>query len=193
MKQAKATCNTEGSTAETAAQPAAPTTAPPAAAADAAAAAPEQPAEAAAPPGAAAAGAPAAALPASAAVPEECTELVWAVRGGGGRGRNGANGAAQAQNSHKGNLKQQKYKGLDPVVPVTDAALLDAVEAFYGLTGGCFLRTHLVTRCMDALDKPRRCYYVSDSIKRVLMMDEGESLKVTSTGLKVRSVLVFGL
>ena len=47
------------------------------------------------------------------------------------------------------------------------------------------LKTHLVTRALDSLERPRRTYYVSDSIRQALMLDETESLKVTSTGLKV--------
>ena len=98
------------------------------------------------------------------------TELVWGIRGGGGRGR------------EKG---KRRFKGLDPIVPVTSDALLDPVIQFYGLAEGFPLKTHLVTRCFEASERPRRCYYVSDATRHVLMLDESESLKVTATGLKV--------
>ena len=127
------------------------------------------PAEAPSPAHGAAAVEAVAAAPAPADAPS--TELLWAVRGGGGRGRDGA----------------KRHRGLDPVVPVTEDALLDPVLEFYGLGDGFPLKTHLVTRCMDAHERPRRVYYVSDCIRRALMLDETESLKVTATGLKVRA------
>lgn len=99
------------------------------------------------------------------------TALRWVLRGGN---RGGAGGY------------QRKYRGLDPVIPVTDPGLLSPVEEFYGLRRDFPLRTHLITRCFEALDRPRRLYFISDAARRVLMLDEGESLKVTATGLKVR-------
>jgi hypothetical protein len=105
-------------------------------------------------------------------------ELEWAVRGGGGRGRSSA--AAGGGGGHK-------HRSLDPVVPVTTPSLLDPIRAFYGLEASFPLATHTVTRCLESLDRPRRLYYVSDSIRRALMLDEHESLKVTATGLKVRA------
>lgn len=110
---------------------------------------------------------------------DEDTELDWVVRGGGGRGRGGNGGGRRG------------HRGIDPVVPVTDAALLQPVVDFYGLTDGFPLTTHLITRCVEALDRPRRCYYVSDATRRVLMLDETESLKVTATGLKARPFYLF--
>lgn len=97
------------------------------------------------------------------------TELVWGIRGGGGRGRDTA----------------RRHRALDPIIPVTADALLDPVVQFYGLAAGFPLKTHLVTRCFETAERPRRCYYVSDAIRHVLMLDESESLKVTATGLKV--------
>jgi hypothetical protein len=103
-------------------------------------------------------------------VGEASVELQWAVRGGGGRGRG----------------YQRKHRGLDPVIPVTEPSLLGAVEDFYGLRAEFPLRTHLITRCIEAQERPRRIYFISDAARRVLMLDESESLKVTATGLKVR-------
>lgn len=103
---------------------------------------------------------------------EEGTELRWEVRGGGGRGRPGRKGSGN--------------KFLDPVVPVTDEAILGPVKDFYGLAETFPLRTHVVTRCMDSAERPKRCYYVSDAVRRLLMLDESESLTVIQVGLKVR-------
>lgn len=99
-------------------------------------------------------------------------ELRWEIRGGGRRGRP--------------NSKGLKRQDLDPVIPVTDDSILGPVKEFYGLEAGFPLSTHLVTRCMDAAERPKRCYYVSDSVRRLLMMDESESLTVIQVGLKVR-------
>jgi hypothetical protein len=60
------------------------------------------------------------------------------------------------------------------------------VQEFYGLGEEFPLQTHLVTRCLDAADRPKKCYYVSDAVRKILMMDENESLKVIAVGLKVR-------
>ena len=65
------------------------------------------------------------------------------------------------------------------------------MQEFYGLGPEFPLQTHLVTRCLDAADRPKKCYYVSDAVRRTLMMDETESLKVVAIGLKVRPAPVF--
>lgn len=113
----------------------------------------------------------------------EDTALQWRVRG---RGRAAA-GAAAA-----GVKRPSRWKGLDPVVPLTDPALLGPVASFYGIgtTDGASafpLATHLISRSIDAAERPRRCYYVSDACRHVLMMDEAEALKITAAGLKARS------
>lgn len=63
---------------------------------------------------------------------------------------------------------------------------LVTVQEFYGLGPEFPLQTHLITRCLDAADRPKKCYYVSDAVRHILMMDETESLKVIAIGLKVR-------
>lgn len=62
------------------------------------------------------------------------------------------------------------------------------LQEFYGLGPEFPLQTHLVTRCLDAADRPRKCYYVSDAVRHLLMLDETESLKVIAIGLKVSSL-----
>lgn len=64
----------------------------------------------------------------------------WVARGGSGRG--------------------SKHHGVDPVVPFTDLAQLQAVREFYGLGEDVNLERHLVTRSTMDVDKPKRLYYV---------------------------------
>ncbi len=52
----------------------------------------------------------------------------WGTRGGGTRGREGGG----------------KWSGLDPVVPVTNAELLDSVAAFYGCAACLLSPPHLL-------------------------------------------------
>ena len=78
-----------------------------------------------------------------------------------------------------------KWRGLDPIIPVTDLAMLQPVVDFFGISADFPLLTHTITRGTEARDNPKRLYYVSDGIRHLLMMDETESLKITCTGLKV--------
>lgn len=55
----------------------------------------------------------------------------WGVRGGGGRNR-GLGG---------------RFKGLDPVVPVTDPDILSSISQFYGIAQDFPLWGQLITRC----------------------------------------------
>ena len=59
-----------------------------------------------------------------------CPQVLGAltgVRGGGGRGRT-----------------QGKFKGLDPVLPVSDPAMFDSICKYYGIDEGLFpLRTNV--------------------------------------------------
>lgn len=61
------------------------------------------------------------------------------------------------------------------------------LEEFYGIDCSAFpLRSHLVTRTLEGQNNmPKRLYYISEGVKAYLLKDEGEQLKVTSTGLKV--------
>eukprot|EP00884_Botryococcus_braunii_P007399 jgi/Botrbrau1/16660/Bobra.0068s0076.1 len=93
---------------------------------------------------------------------------VWGPRGGGARGREGG-----------------KWRGIDPVVPFTDSAILDSISGFYGLDQAFPLASQLVTRSQAEVNRPKRLYFVSSGVKELLQMDETEQLKVTATGLKV--------
>lgn len=62
----------------------------------------------------------------------------WGVRGGGGRNR-GLGG---------------RFKGLDPVVPVTDPEILSSISEFYGIAQGFPLWGQIITRytvCLSCL------------------------------------------
>lgn len=54
----------------------------------------------------------------------------WGVRGGGGRGRDTGG----------------RFKGLDPVVPVTDPEILSSIADFYGIAQDFPLWDQLITR-----------------------------------------------
>ncbi|DBB17237.1 hypothetical protein WJX82_009382 [Trebouxia sp. C0006] len=92
----------------------------------------------------------------------------WGVRGGGGRNR-GVGG---------------RFKGLDPVVPVTDPEILSSISDFYGIAKDFPLWDQIITRSLEA-GRPKRLYFVSSGVKHLLQNDDREALKVTMTGLKV--------
>ncbi|KAK9814454.1 hypothetical protein WJX72_006165 [[Myrmecia] bisecta] len=112
--------------------------------------------------------APAAGTAGSAAPAAGAAAPQWGPRGGGGRNRAGAG----------------RWHGLDPVVPMTDPVMLGAICDFYGLSDDFPLFDQLVTRSLDT-SRPKRLYFVSAGVRQLLLMDELEQLKVTSTGLKV--------
>ncbi len=62
----------------------------------------------------------------------------WGPRGGGGRGRTAGG----------------KWGGLDPVMPITKAGILDSLDAFYGFAADAPIRDHLVCAAHALL--PRR-------------------------------------
>lgn len=92
----------------------------------------------------------------------------WGVRGGGGRNR-GEGG---------------RFKGLDPVVPVTDPEILSSISDFYGIAQDFPLWDQIITRSLEP-GRPKRLYFVSSGVKQLLQNDDREALKVTMTGLKV--------
>ncbi|DBA68056.1 TPA: hypothetical protein ACH3X2_014076 [Trebouxia sp. C0005] len=92
----------------------------------------------------------------------------WGVRGGGGRNR-GVGG---------------RFKGLDPVVPVTDPEILSSISDFYGIAKDFPLWDQIITRSLEP-GRPKRLYFVSSGVKHLLQNDDREALKVTMTGLKV--------
>ncbi|KAL3143427.1 hypothetical protein ABBQ38_002248 [Trebouxia sp. C0009 RCD-2024] len=110
--------------------------------------------------------APAAAEPSDAQDDKSAPQ--WGVRGGGGRNR-GMGG---------------RFKGLDPVVPVTDPDILSSISQFYGIAQDFPLWGQLITRSLEP-GRPKRLYFVSSGVKHLLQNDDREALKVTMTGLKV--------
>ena len=61
---------------------------------------------------------------------EKAAPPQWGVRGGGGRNR-GEGG---------------RFKGLDPVVPVTDPEILSSISDFYGIAQDFPLWDQIITR-----------------------------------------------
>ncbi|BDA47721.1 probable RNA cytosine-C(5)-methyltransferase NSUN2 [Coccomyxa sp. Obi] len=91
------------------------------------------------------------------------------IRGGGARGRSSGG----------------RWRGVDPIVPFTDAEQVASIREFYGLAPGLKLEEKLISRSQSDDRKPKRLYYISEGIKHLLMLDENEQLKITSTGLKL--------
>eukprot|EP00193_Tetraselmis_chui_P019235 CAMPEP_0177793138 /NCGR_PEP_ID=MMETSP0491_2-20121128/24910_1 /TAXON_ID=63592 /ORGANISM="Tetraselmis chuii, Strain PLY429" /LENGTH=881 /DNA_ID=CAMNT_0019315623 /DNA_START=13 /DNA_END=2658 /DNA_ORIENTATION=- len=91
----------------------------------------------------------------------------WGARGGGIRNRPGG-----------------KFRGMDPISPVTDPTILDSIYSFYGLPEDFPLRHQLVTRSAE-LERPKRLSYVSTAVCDVLIADKEEKLKIMATGVKV--------
>ncbi|MCO5599395.1 hypothetical protein L7F22_053497 [Adiantum nelumboides] len=94
----------------------------------------------------------------------------------------------EAQSKEKSSRPQQqgKWKGVDPVLFLTDEALIDSIISFYGIKDTMALRGHLVTRSEDT-SRLKRIYYVSESVANVLRLNfrTGEQMKITSLGLKI--------
>eukprot|EP00891_Asterochloris_glomerata_P009762 jgi/Astpho2/9762/e_gw1.00149.36.1_t len=101
---------------------------------------------------------------------------VWGVRGGGGRGRQDRPGSG-------------RHKGLDPVVPFTDEETLQSIQDFYGLLPEFPLWEQMIHRYSLSMEDggkgPKRLYLVSAGVRRLLLNDVREALKVTMTGLKL--------
>lgn len=106
---------------------------------------------------------------ASSAAAPSTSGPTWGPRGGGARGREGPGG---------------KWKGIDPVIPFTDAHTLSSMQEFYGFAPGFMLGQQLISRTSTDVVRPKRLYYVSAGVKALLTQDEQEQLKVTATGLK---------
>ncbi|KDD75934.1 hypothetical protein H632_c429p1 [Helicosporidium sp. ATCC 50920] len=92
----------------------------------------------------------------------------WAPRGGGSRNRPGGGG---------------RWRGIDPIIPYTDASQCAAMEAFYGLRAGESLLDSLIARSAEAT--PKRLNLVSSGVKHLLRCDVSESLKITAAGVKL--------
>ncbi|KAK9905535.1 hypothetical protein WJX75_001721 [Coccomyxa subellipsoidea] len=91
------------------------------------------------------------------------------IRGGGARGRSTGG----------------RWRGVDPIVPFTDAEQLTSIRDFYGLAPSLKMEEQLISRSQSDDRKPKRLSFVSEGIRDLLMMDENEQLKITSTGLKL--------
>ena len=79
----------------------------------------------------------------------------------GERQQNGAGPSGQADWVARGSSgRGSKHHGVDPVVPFTDAAQLQAVREFYGIGPEVSLERHLVTRSTSDVDKPKRLYFI---------------------------------
>ncbi len=88
-------------------------------------------------------------------------------RGGGGRNRGGGG----------------RHSFIDPVLPVEYPETLAVLAQYYGLGAEFPLSRQLVTRSADR--RPKRLYFVSESVLDLLIMDKKEQLKIIATGLKV--------
>ena len=62
----------------------------------------------------------------------------------------------------QGRGQDSKWRGVDPVVPYTDAQQIASIQGFFGLDNSKLrLEDHLITRSQADVDKPKRLYYIS--------------------------------
>lgn len=85
-------------------------------------------------------------MPVSVLIIHDLAGPTWGPRGGGARGREGPGG---------------KWKGIDPVIPFTDAHTLSSMQEFYGFAPGFMLGQQLISRTSTDVVRPKRLYYVS--------------------------------
>ena len=80
--------------------------------------------------------------------------------------------------------KQSRWKGVDPVLFFKDEVVIKSIISFFGIKESFPLQGHLVTR---STDNARRIYYVSKSVKKILVLNAevGEQLKIVSLGIKM--------
>eukprot|EP00271_Cylindrocystis_brebissonii_P018703 TRINITY_DN5426_c0_g2_i1.p1 TRINITY_DN5426_c0_g2~~TRINITY_DN5426_c0_g2_i1.p1 ORF type:complete len:1077 (+),score=238.17 TRINITY_DN5426_c0_g2_i1:140-3370(+) len=105
----------------------------------------------------------------------------------------GTEGANEAEEGGQGGApgdskryqQQGRWRGVDPVIFLTDEGILTSLEDYYGLPRS-FLETHLVTRS-DDIARVKRLYYVCSAVGDIIRQNfaTGEHLKIVSTGLKL--------
>lgn len=76
------------------------------------------------------------------------------IRGGGARGR--SNGG--------------RWRGVDPIVPFTDAEQVASIREFYGLPSGLKLEEKLISRSQSDDRKPKRLYYISEGAQHASVL-----------------------
>lgn len=82
-------------------------------------------------------------------------------------------------------LRVRRWRGIDPVVPVDDEAVKQSLRDFYGIKKDNFdIGQSFVTRTPKGA-MPKRIYYVSDSVRRILDEDKRQDIRVTSVGVKI--------
>ncbi|XP_057864742.2 multisite-specific tRNA:(cytosine-C(5))-methyltransferase trm4b isoform X2 [Cryptomeria japonica] len=87
----------------------------------------------------------------------------------------------------KGKIQQQgRWRGVDPVLLLTDEKAINSIVTFYGIDESFPLVGHLVTRNSDTVHV-KRIYYVSTSVRDAIKLNisAGQQLKITSVGLKM--------
>ena len=81
--------------------------------------------------------------------------------------------------------KTPRWKGIDPVVPVDDEEIKRSLRDFYGIEEKDFdIGKAFVTRTPRG-SMPKRIYYVSDSIRKILDEDRDQDIRITSVGVKI--------
>ena len=106
------------------------------------------------------------------------------VRGCSSRAQRDGEGADGEGGAERKRRRNNYCRGIDPVYPIEDPHVIKMVGDFYGVEPSFPLATHLITRCLDN-ELPKRLYYVSGGLLRLLAADEREQLRITATGLKV--------
>eukprot|EP00252_Welwitschia_mirabilis_P004446 TRINITY_DN14791_c0_g1_i1.p1 TRINITY_DN14791_c0_g1~~TRINITY_DN14791_c0_g1_i1.p1 ORF type:complete len:927 (+),score=216.89 TRINITY_DN14791_c0_g1_i1:226-3006(+) len=82
--------------------------------------------------------------------------------------------------------QQGRWRGIDPVLFLTDESTIKSIRDFYGIDEAFTLNGHLVIRNSEAIHA-KRIYYVSSSVREAIKLNfqSGQQLKIASIGLKV--------
>eukprot|EP00216_Chloropicon_sp_CCMP2111_P005168 CAMPEP_0198248120 /NCGR_PEP_ID=MMETSP1446-20131203/46816_1 /TAXON_ID=1461542 ORGANISM="Unidentified sp, Strain CCMP2111" /NCGR_SAMPLE_ID=MMETSP1446 /ASSEMBLY_ACC=CAM_ASM_001112 /LENGTH=805 /DNA_ID=CAMNT_0043932449 /DNA_START=54 /DNA_END=2470 /DNA_ORIENTATION=+ len=81
-------------------------------------------------------------------------------------------------------LRQKRWKGIDPILPVLEDEATKALFDFYGIDSAFPIRRNLITRTPHGC-KPKRIYYISSSIKSIIERDRLEKLRISAVGVKI--------
>jgi hypothetical protein len=82
-------------------------------------------------------------------------------------------------------VTKRVWKGLDPIVDIRDKDIQTSLNDFYGLKADALdIEKNFVTRTPEGA-KPKRIYYISESIRKILDDDARGQLRISSVGVKI--------
>eukprot|EP00899_Mesostigma_viride_P013017 jgi/Mesvir1/21716/Mv04129-RA.3 len=103
------------------------------------------------------------------------------VEAAGGAEEGGDGSQKDAVNTNR--QRQNRWKGIDPIVPVTKPDIIEPIVEAHGIADTFPIRTNLVTR-NDEVALPKRISFVATAVREVLEMDRSNQLKIIATGVK---------